>query len=445
MSVAHGVCGPEHDNRHRRRRGNCHRRNAAAALMLLFVFVSMQQPAQALSPQARENFQESIIDRRSGLNPRFQKLQRKSTQYIIVHTAEGGLQNTLNVVLDGKHDGKRQLTYGGHAHYVIARDGRTYRTLDKSYRADHAGRSMWNGQDDLSSISIGIELVGYHHTDITAKQYHSLSVLLDILQSIYRLDDRAVLTHSQVAYGKPNRWVRSDHRGRKRCAKNFERSRAGIHDSWAYDPDVKSERLTADAELAALYYGPGRAQPSTSTNIITASNTAWMIAGEDFDAASTLYRLPDGNVVAGDQLGRAVGWRRVPAGTEVLLNTNAAVIEQSELPVATLSDGQTAWTFAGADYKKHTTLYIFPSGRVKNGGQITDWDGLPPRTRIAVGYRGPYRVTRAQPPIKIAGERYRDAETLYIFPDSSILSGEKIRDFRRLPSGVRVLVPVESS
>jgi len=62
-----------------------------------------------------------------------------------------------------------------------------------------------------------------------------------------------------------------------------------------------------------------------------------------------------------------------------------------------------------------------------------------------VGYRGPYRVTRAQPPIKIAGERYRDAETLYIFPDSSILSGEKIRDFRRLPSGVRVLVPVESS
>lgn len=422
-------------------------RVGAVALTAALLLAVHSRSVEAVSPQARASFQRSIIDKRTELNPRFKKVRRTRTQYIIVHTSEGGLKNTLSVVLDGKHNGRsRRLTYGGHTHYVIARDGRTFRTLDKSFRADHAGRSMWNGQDDISSVSIGIELVGYHHTQITSKQYHALGILIDILQDIYRLDDRAVLTHSQVAYGRPNRWVRTHHRGRKRCAKNFVRSRAGVRDGWAYDPDVRSGRLTADAELASLYYGPRREQPHTGSAIVTASNTAWMIAGEDYNAATTSYRLPSGRVVPGDQLGTAVGWRRIPPGTVVLLNTRAETVQKDvDLPVSTLSNGQTAWTFAGADYRKNTTMYIFPNGRVKHGGQITDWDGLPPHTRIAVGYHGPYRVTRARPPVTIAGQQYRNADTLYIFPDRSIMSGKQIRDFRRLPSGVRILVPVETS
>jgi hypothetical protein len=134
-----------------------------------------------------------------------------------------------------------------------------------------------------------------------------------------------------------------------------------------------------------------------------------------------------------------IGWSRIPARTEVLLNAGDAPFAAG--PVVTLTGGRTAWTVAGTAYDKTTTLYIFPSGRVKHGGQITDWDGLPARTRILVGYRGPFAVTPGRPPALIAGRHYLDERTLYIFPDHRIVSGAEIRDFRRLPRGVRIVLP----
>jgi N-acetyl-anhydromuramyl-L-alanine amidase AmpD len=53
--------------------------------------------------------------------------------------------------------------------------------------ADHAGRSMWNGQTDLSRYSIGIELVGYHYAPISVQQYRSVGLLIKILQGVYNL------------------------------------------------------------------------------------------------------------------------------------------------------------------------------------------------------------------------------------------------------------------
>ena len=111
--------------------------------------------------QAREdNFQRSIVDFRSRLNPKFKKVTRTKTKYIIIHTSELGLKETLRVVSKGKHLHSGRRTDGGHTHYVIARNGRTYRIMDKDYEADHAGISMWDGQTDISKVSIGVELVG---------------------------------------------------------------------------------------------------------------------------------------------------------------------------------------------------------------------------------------------------------------------------------------------
>ena len=220
-----------------------------------------------------------------------------------MHTSEGGLKTTLRVVSKGKSIRRRYRTSGGHAHYVIARNGRTYRILNKKFEADHAGLSMWDGNTDVSKISIGIELVGYHYTEITDKQYRSVGILIDILQSVYDLDDSAVLTHSQVAYGKPNRWFKKDHRGRKRCAKNFDRTKAGLGPTWRFDPDVKARRLLADSELARLYYARRSfSRDRIGSNVITLNNTAWSIAGEDFDASTTLYQFPDGRIIPGDQI-----------------------------------------------------------------------------------------------------------------------------------------------
>jgi len=185
------------------------------SLCLAFI---LNQPhfSAAYTLTDRLDFQRSIVDYRSQLNPNYKKVRRKQTKYIIVHTSELGREMTLRVVLKGKRLRNGGKTDGGHTHYVIARNGSTYRIVDKQYEADHAGLSMWNGETDISRISIGIELVGYHYAPITESQYRSVGILIDILQGVYGLDDRAVLTHSQVAYGKPNRWFRKNQRGRKR-------------------------------------------------------------------------------------------------------------------------------------------------------------------------------------------------------------------------------------
>ena len=391
----------------------------------------------------RRAFQKTIIDKQRQLHPRFKKITRKETKHIIVHTSEAGLKTTLKLVSKGKLVRGHRPTYGGHTNYVIARDGRTYRILDKKYEADHAGLSMWKGETDISKVSIGIELVGYHYTGITGKQYRSIGILIDILQDVYHLDDSAVLTHSQVAYGRPNRWFKKKHRGRKRCAKNFDRAKAELGPTLTFDPDVKTGRLTADPELAAIYYGHRLVTASRfPSNIITKSNAAWTIAGEDYNSPTTLYQFPDGRIIPGDQIDKRDGWNRIPRKTIVLLNQeNYQNLKKNSGPVKIISNGLTAWTFAGRDYKKMTTFYFFPQGGMKNGRQISDWDDLPSETKVIVGYSGPYKVTPRRPPLKIAGMRYKKESTLYYFPNKKLIPGDQVKDFKRLPRGVLIFLP----
>jgi N-acetylmuramoyl-L-alanine amidase len=413
---------------------------ASLFITLLFILPSF---SNAYSRKERDKFQRSIVDFRSRLNPRFKKVKRKNTKYIVVHTSELGLIATLRVVSTGKRFRNGRRTYGGHANYVIARNGRTYRILDKKYVADHAGLSMWNGEKNLSNISIGIELVGYHYAPISKKQYQSVGILIDILQGAYSLDDRAVLTHSQVAYGTPNRWFRKNHRGRKRCAKNFVRAKAELGPTWRYDPDVKAGRLTADAQLAKVFYSPDKFDSlADEANIISKRNTAWVIAGEDFDSSTTVYKFPNGRLYTGDQIAKEIGWNRIPAKTLVLLNQESSVeLLKDDGPVKTISDGTTAWSLAGKSYNRKTTIYFLPSGRIKPGSMINDWDDLPVRTRLIIGYKGPYKLHKGQSAYRIAGFNYNDRKTIYYLPSKKLLRGHKIEDFSRLQSGTLVFLP----
>ena len=269
--------------------------------------------------------------------------------------------------------------------------------------------------------------------------------MLRILQDAYGLDDRAVLTHSQVAFGRPNRWHKRDHRGRKRCAKNFDRAKAGLGPTWHYDPDVRAGRLVADAQLAEVFYGPGpRAIASAveETNLISKHNTAWLIAGEDFDSSATVYQFPDGRVFTGDQITEQVGWNRIPAKTVVLLNQSGSLAElKDDGPVKTIADGITAWSLAGRSYNHHTTIYFLPSGRIKNGSMISDWDDLPVSTRLIIGYNGPFPVSKDRSAYRIAGARFKDPQTIYYLPSKELLGGSRIEDFSRLQAGTLVFVP----
>jgi len=423
---------------------NFYNKQFILVISLFFAFIfNLPHVSSAYTLKERGSLQYSIVNYRPRLNPGYEKARRKKTKYIIVHTSELGLKMTLRVVSKGKRLRNGRRTNGGHAHYVIARNGRTYRVLDKKYVADHAGLSMWNGETDISKISIGIELVGYHYAPITDRQYRSVGILIDILQGVYDLNDRAVLTHSQVAYGKPNRWFRKNQRGRKRCARNFIREKAGVGPTWSYDPDVRSGRLLADLQLSEIYYGRRKYYAKTDdANVITPSNTAWSVAGEDYDSQTTVYKLPDGHIYTGDQISGKIGWDRIPAKTVVLLDQeNSISLTKSHDPIKTISDRLTAWSFAGQAYKLKTTIYFLPSGRIKVGSMISDWDDLPAKTKLIVGYRGPYKLDNGRSAYQIAGLKYKDRKTIYYLPPKKLLAGDKINDLKELPKGTLIFLP----
>ncbi len=403
------------------------------------------------TPSDFQRFQSKIIDYRNRVNPAFKKVSRKQTLYIIVHTSELGRDATLRVVSRGKRLENSRTTPGGHANYVIGRNGATYRILDKQFRADHAGLSMWDGRRDISSVSIGIELVGYHNAPLTDAQYRSVGLLIKILQKVYGLDDQAVLTHSQIAFGRPNPWFPKDHRGRKRCAKNFERIRAGLGPTVGHDPDVHAGRLLPDPYLADLFYAPGPAVAARVaatgpvSNLISRERTAWAIAGEEYNHPATVYVLPSGRRLTGDQVADAVGWHLLPVNTRVLLNQEAAPVETAapEYPVKTITDQMTAWSHAGPAYGFDSTIYFLPSGTVRPGSRIADWDDLPLNTRLIVGYQGPFVITGEKTAFGIAGGKYKDPATVYYLPPGQVKTGTEISDFARLPEGAAIYLPID--
>lgn len=350
------------------------RRRAPRPLVLLLcvalVVASLPESSAALP---------GIIDYQRHLPRRFRKVRRKDTRFIIVHCTESGLRSAL-----------RTLSRKGLANYLVARDGRVYRILSHRYRANHAGRSMWNGITHLSDHSLGIELVGYHDRPFTSAQYRSLKRLLEELQRIYRIPDRRVLEHYRVAYGRPNIWIRRPHRGRKRDpgVNNFSRILAGLtNPEPQVDPDVAAGRLLPDPEVVLAQLGwrrHGLPVRVADRHVLTIGpmQTAWEVAGAAYDRPTTIYTFPGGRRLRGDQIRN---WSRIPEGTRVILGPRRARRKLRVVRVATVTARRTPWQIARGDYDSPHTRYTFPDGRTLRGDQVRDWSRIPPGTRVVVG------------------------------------------------------------
>ncbi len=174
---------------------------------------------------------------------------RPSTDFIVLHTTEAPARSSLNKVSER-----------GECHYCVTEDGTVYRIVDRDREAFHAGRSMWNGREDIDKYSIGIECVGYHDKPMPIVQLYAIRDLVAELKAMYRLPDERVVTHSQVAYGNPNKWQKKRHRGRKRCGMLFAmpsvRRVLGLKTRMGSDPDVRARRLTVgDPYLNKILYG----------------------------------------------------------------------------------------------------------------------------------------------------------------------------------------------
>ncbi len=368
---------------------------------------------------------------------------RPSTDFIILHTTEGGDRGSLD-----------RIRRRGLAHYVVLRDGRVHRVIRRNKIALHAGRSMWDGVRNLDRRSIGIEVVGYHNKPITDRQVASLKELLRQLKKIYGLPDDRVLTHSMVAYGRPNRWHRHNHRGRKRCGMQFAdpvlRRRLGLESRPLFDPDVRAGRLVeADEYLARMLYRPearpavaarrDQAAPGDEAGIITARRSAWYIAREAYDDPGTVYVFPSGTRKRGDQIR---DWARLPEGTRVLLDqTTDREPESPGRTHLTLGRNQAVSVLVGKAHDDYSTVYVLPGGRVKRGDTMgeDDFRRLPPGTRIFVGYEFAGKVSRGTTAYDLCGAMYKRASTLYLLPGGRVQRGDGIRE-SAIPGGTLVLV-----
>ena len=211
---------------------------ATRALAALAFLLSCVLPASAIDASNRY---------RSPRNP--ERRVRASTTLIVLHTTEAPARSSLNKVSDR-----------GECHFCVTEEGTVYRIVDRDREAFHAGRSMWEGKEDVDKYSVGIECVGYHNKPMSIVQLRAIAALVKELQAMYNIPDHRVVCHSHVAYGAANKWHKFKHRGRKRCGMLFAmpsvRRQLGLATRPAFDPDTKAGRLKqADAYLQKVLYG----------------------------------------------------------------------------------------------------------------------------------------------------------------------------------------------
>jgi len=89
------------------------------------------------------------------------------------------------------------------SHYLVFEDGRIFRLVDEARRAHHAGVSVWAGETDINSRSIGIEVVNPGHEfgyrPFPEAQIDAvIGLSLDILGR-HPIPPERVLAHSDVA------------------------------------------------------------------------------------------------------------------------------------------------------------------------------------------------------------------------------------------------------
>jgi N-acetylmuramoyl-L-alanine amidase len=112
----------------------------------------------------------------------------------------------------GMPDAKGALTWLCHpgsevsCHYFVFEDGRILQLVEEARRAWHAGLSCWEGDKDINSRSIGIEIAN-PGPDGAAPQFSEAQMAAverlcaDILER-HRIASRHVLGHSDVSVGR---------------------------------------------------------------------------------------------------------------------------------------------------------------------------------------------------------------------------------------------------
>ena len=119
----------------------------------------------------------------------------KDIKLIVIHYT--GMQSKIESIkklLNTKHKVS--------CHYLISKNGDIFNLVSIKNRAWHAGYSFWNGETDINSNSIGIEL-DYspygNNNKYTAKLINSLLKLLNRIVKKHNISPFNILGHSDVS------------------------------------------------------------------------------------------------------------------------------------------------------------------------------------------------------------------------------------------------------
>lgn len=118
----------------------------------------------------------------------------KTPRYIVLHYTDTlNLEQTVNMLNDSKVS----------SHYCIDIDGTVLKFVDEDKRAWHAGNSYWQGEDDINSASIGIEIQNtghtYGHKIFPPKQMAAAEALTKEIMERHGIPAENVIGHSDVA------------------------------------------------------------------------------------------------------------------------------------------------------------------------------------------------------------------------------------------------------
>jgi hypothetical protein len=345
-------------------------------------------------------------------DPEFTK-NRKSIAHIdkvILHTTEGSDKSAYHSVKNN-----------GSCNYLVQSDGEVMKIVEEGQVAHHAGVSKWGDLIYLNDKSIGIEVAGYHDKDITQAQKKSLGELIGELKERYQLQDEDFMPHSQVAFGRPNKYWPKNHRGRKRCGWQFSdndlRAELGLHSKPKYDPNVENgEFVVADKKLHERLYKDADQEsiPEESTPDTTQYATS-----------------------------RPVQQHQAPHPVKevaVQSNGNLKVLGR---------DGKTAWSIAKSRYDDADTLYVIGDDIIR-GSELTPEiiESMPLDTPVLIGYEK-NEITSDRSAFSIVGNRYDDEDVLYKLPNKpgikGIVPGDKIIDFSDLDKKTAIIYKIKAA
>ena len=125
----------------------------------------------------------------------YEKATNRKIDTIILHStynATGGDEFDLEKIIG------IYKSYGVAPHYIVARDGKVYRTVSDKNIAYHAGESKTpDGRTGVNNFSIGIEIINSKTQGPTETQYSSLKKLVSHLKGEYKI--KYVLGHKDIA------------------------------------------------------------------------------------------------------------------------------------------------------------------------------------------------------------------------------------------------------